>query len=346
MKVLKIAFVIVGAKIGAGFASGKEIFEYFAKFGAKSLFFVPFLFVLLYSFTYILLTFGSNFKKYSLKEGNNALMGKICVFKKTFNIFDFFMFMTFLILSSAMFTGLVSLFQTYFTFANKWALYLVVLLITITLIKISFNAISSISYFIVPLIVICIVINAAFTFNPSSFTTSLGSISVFPLPFLTILYASQNTFLASFIIIKSGFGLSKLEQKKVSLIVALVICSLLTIGILCFLFNPSLSYSNMPFAEISKNVDTLYSYIFGFIIFSSIITTYATTITSLKEYFKEKEKNGAVIMLGLISILSLVDFSHIIQYLYPIIGIFGAIYIYSAYNKSNLSFKFFFKNAN
>ena len=344
MKVFKIAFIIIGAKIGAGFASGKEIFEYFAKFGIKSLFFIPVLFFLFYFFTYTLLTFGSKLKKNNLKDANNLLIKSIKIRKKNFNIFDIFMFVTFLILSAAMFTGLVTLFQIYFPICSKWLMYVIVLILTFVMIKISFKTISSISYFIVPMIVIFIIINATFTFTPNSFTTSLGFANIITLPILTILYATQNTFLASFVIIKAGANLSPFERKKVSLIVSGVLCSLLTIGVLCFLFNPSLCHSSMPFAEISKEINPIYSYIFGFIIFSSILTTYATTITSLKEYFKNNQKYSEYIMLALISFLSLIDFSHIIKYLYPIIGMFGFVYIYKAYITSNLSFKSFFKN--
>ena len=345
MKPLKIAFIIVGAKIGAGFASGKEIFEYFAKFGAKSLLFVPLLFFAFYFFTYTLLCFGSKFLNFNLKDGNNLLSKKICVFNKTFNMFNAFMFVTFLILSAAMFTGLISLFGTYFPNASRQLIYFFVVILTIVLIKMSFNTISSISYIIVPMIIVCILINAVFSLNLSSFTSSLGSYGSALLPMLTILYASQNTFLASFVIIKSGSGLCPSEQKKVSLIVAVILCSLIVVGILCFLFNPSLSYFSMPFAEISKEVDVVYSYIFGFIIFSSIITTYATTITSLKEYFKNK-RFTSIYMLCTILLLSTINFSHIVKYLYPLIGVFGLIYIYKAYTACNLSFKSFFQNTN
>ena len=345
MEVIKIAFIIIGAKIGAGFASGKEIFEYFAKYGINSLLFIPLLFVSFFIFTYILLSFGGKNKKYNLKQYNVILANNNKIFGKTFNIFNLFMIITFFILSSAMFSGLISLFQTYLPSIPKLPIYLSVLFITYILIKTSFSAISKISYIIVPLIIICIIINMTFTINPENFTTSVGVANVINLAPLSILYASQNTFLASFIIIKSGKDLNKKQMKQVSLLVSFILCSLIILGIICFLFNPALSHYDIPFAYISKEVGIIFGYLFGFIIFGSIITTYATTLTSLKEYFKNL-KFGFLIMLTIICSLSLINFSNIIEYLYPVIGVFGFIYIYKAFQKCDLSFNFFTRNSN
>lgn len=347
MKVVKIAFIIIGAKIGAGFASGKEIFEYFAKFGINSLLFVIPLFFLFYFFTYICLTFGAGFSDFNLKKGNDILKLKIKYKKTNVNLLNVFMFLTFLILCSAMFSGLIALTKTYFPTISKFIVFGFVIVLSYIMINTSFKTLSSISYFIVPLIVICIIINASFTFKTYSFAMSFGNQGIVSLPILTVLYASQNTFLASFVIIKSGKGLSSKERKVISLMVASTLCALLILGILCFLFNPKLAYSNMPFAEISMSISPYFSYMFGFIIFSSIITTYATTLTSLKEFFKgDKKYNKQSIMLLLIVILSLLDFGDIIQYLYPFIGILGLIYILRMYFCLNLSSKSFFQKAN
>ena len=124
-----------------------------------------------------------------------------------------------------------------------------------------------------------------------------------------------------------------------SLTTALTLCILLTLGILCFLFNPRLAYCEMPFAEVAIAINPVFSIVFAIILFGSIITTHATCLTSLKEYFKgDKKYNNYKSMLALIVLLSLLNFGKIIGYLYPLIGAFGLIYYYKilSYSKRDI----------
>lgn len=345
MEVLKIVFLIIGAKIGAGFASGKEIFTYFAKYGIISLFFIIPLFFLFYYFVYYLLCFGANKSSFNIKDGNNDLFKNVTI--KNQNIFNLFMFFTFLILSSAMFSGLVSLFKVYFPDIGQFATTIVIIIFTLILIKCSFKTLSKLSYIIVPLIIFCILLNTLVSFNTNNFATNFGITNYSLLPVSCLLYSAQNTFLASFVIIKSGNGTDAKSRHKISFLVSLILCLLLALGILCFMFNPKLVYSDMPFAEMSISLSPYFGYLFGFIIFGSIITTYATTLTSLKQYFNgNKFYNSEYGMIALVCVLSLVNFGNIVEYLYPIIGIFGLIYILKIRSSLHLSSKLFLNKSN
>lgn len=324
MNDLKVAFLIIGAIIGAGFASGKEIFVYFAKFGGISIIFLIPLFVLLYIFTKTFLQVGKKNKEISITSLNKSLCSNVHIFNKPTSIFNIFMLLTFLILSSAMFSGLISLFNTYFSNTPLVFLYIIVTVFTIVLLNFSFKTLTTISAIVVPLIVGGIIMLSLFSnIHFSSFT--FISQSPHMLPILTIFYASQNMFLASFAIIDAGKKQPNIT--KVSLLVSSIICILIFVGILCFLNNPDLGKFPMPFAEISKSINPLFSIIFGVIIFFSIITTYIASISSLKEFFKgDKKYNKQSVMLLLIVLLSLLNFGTIIEFLYPIIGLFGVVY--------------------
>lgn len=329
MKVFKTSAVIIGAIIGAGFASGKEIFEYFAKYGILSLLFVIPLFFAIFFFVFTYLKFGENKQNFNLKQSNQILCKQIKIFNFKFNPFDVCLFLTFLIHSSAMFSGLIALFDTYLPSGYKLIYFFIALFITIILFKTSFKSFSIISNLVVPLIIFCIVLNVICSFNSGTFCYSFGINTLLPLPFLTIVYASQNTFFSSFVIIKLGNELNKKQRVLTSLIVSGILCLLITLGILCFMFNPSLAYCEMPFAEVAININPIFSIVFAIILFGSIITTHATCLTSLKEYFKgEKGYNNSFLMLVLIVSLSLLNFGKIVEYLYPLIGAFGIIYFY------------------
>ena len=339
MKVLKTSAVIIGSIIGAGFASGKEIFEYFAKYGMVSLLFIVPLFFVLFCFVYVYLKFGEKKENFSLKQCNSLLCKNVKLLGLSFNPFDAGLFCTFLVLCSAMFSGLVALFATYMPSGHKLIYIALALLISIILLKTSFKSFKLLSNLVVPLIIICIILNVVCSFNSGNFSNNFGITNILPLPFLTLAYGSQNTFFCSFIIIKLGNKLNKKERLLTSLTTALTLCILLTLGILCFLFNPRLAYCEMPFAEVAIAINPVFSIVFAIILFGSIITTHATCLTSLKEYFKgDKKYNNSKLMLALIVLLSLLNFGKIIGYLYPLIGAFGLIYYYKilSYSKRDL----------
>ena len=337
MKVIKSAFIIIGSIIGAGFASGKEIYEYFAKFGAISLLFIVPLFILFYVFIRIYLSVGKKHKDIKVSTLNNYLCKKINLFNNSLSYLNIFMFTTFLILCSAMFSGLIALIETYFGDVNKVFCYLIVILISLFMLKLSPKNIELFSFIVVPLIIICISICAIYSINSLSLPTQVDFNGLIGLPPLTLAYSAQNTFLASIVIINLGKTLNAKEQKKVSLIVSVSLCLLITVGILCFLLNPYLADFDMPFAEISKALNPYFSIMFGFVILFSILTTYSTSITSLREYFDGNKKyNKPYSMLELIVLLSLLNFGTIIEYMYPVIGIFGVVYCYKCLSYNQL----------
>lgn len=337
MKVIKSAFIIIGSIIGAGFASGKEIYEYFAKFGTISLLFIIPLFILFYVFIRIYLSVGKKHNNIKVNVLNNHLCRKINLFNKSLSYLNIFMFTTFLILCSAMFSGLIALIETYFGDVDKIFSYIIVILISLFMLKLSPKSIELFSFIVVPLIIICISICAIYSINSLTLPTQINFNGLIGLPPLTLAYSAQNTFLASIVIINLGKTLSAKEQKRVSLIVSVSLCLLITVGILCFLLNPYLSDFDMPFAEISKALNPYFSILFGFVILFSILTTYSTSITSLREYFDGNKKyNKPYSLLGLIILLSLLNFGTIIEYMYPLIGIFGVVYCYKCLSYSQL----------
>lgn len=338
MRVTKSVFVIIGAVIGAGFASGAEIFEYFAKFGWASLLFVLPLFFCFYFAIYTFLTFGKNNPSSCLNEQNNIICKKINCLGRKINYMDIFMFISFFILCSAMFAGLVALFESYAPSTPKFLVYIFIVIFSATLCNTSFNFLTNLSYLIVPVIIICFITICAFSFNTFNLP-SYEHLNILPLPVLTILYCSQNMFLSSYIITHMGQGLSEKDIKKVSLFTSLILCLLIFFGILCFLFSPEISNYSIPFSFLASSISPYFSALYGFVILFSIITTYLATLTSLKEYFKGNKKyNTKKTMLVGIALLSLFDFNNIVAYLYPLIGVFGAIFFAKLLSVSKTTF--------
>jgi len=325
MKVFKKSFLILGSVIGAGFASGKEIFEYFGKFGVYSLFIIIPLFFFLFFFFKTYLEFGYFANK--TKNLKNKFFGEIIVFNKKINLFNIMSFVTFLILSSAMFTALIALFETYFPLKERYIYYIICILITFLINKLSLDWFNNLSNLFVPIIILTIIVNCICSFATKNFTISFGIENFSMLPLLAISYASQNAFFSSYILIETGKDLEYKEINKVSILSSIILCVLIVLAILCFCFNPSLIYCEMPFAEVMIKINPLFSYFFAMVLIFSILTTFISAISSFKQYFKgRKIYNNSFTMTFLIALLSLFNFGKIIKYFYPIIACFGLIY--------------------
>lgn len=323
MSTIKSSFIIIGAIIGAGFASGKEIYEYFAKFGVASLFFVLPLFFCFYYFINILLKLGQKQKNIHIAKINTNLLPTY----KNFSIFNVFMFITFLILCSAMASAMVALFKTYFPNISIFFIYFVILIISILLANMSLNKMSEIALFLIPVIILSIVICCIFSISTKGIFLEFNN-TIFLAP-MTVGYSAQNIFLSSLTIIEIGKISKKEQNKKIALTVSTILSGLVMVCILCFITNPSLGKFDLPFVEIAKSIAPSFSILFGFVMFFSVLTTYVSSLTSLHSYFDGKKKyNKPHMMYVLIVVLSLLNFGAIIEYLYPVIGIFGVIYIF------------------
>lgn len=327
MKILKTSFTIIGAIIGAGFASGNEIFEYFAKYGKYSFFCIIPLFLLMFIVLKTYMQFGNKIKVFNLKVENTKLCKNFNIFNKEINYMNIFMFFTFLILCSAMFGGLVALFKTYISNIPSLFLYIFIIILSLIMSKISFKCFEFLSFLAVPLIILCIILMYANSFTGFNFNTTFENANYLFLVPLNISYVFQNIFLSCFTIINCSTSLTNKQQTKCCLLVSGIICLLIVIGIVCLLNNPSFATTQMPFASIFLSFSTFGGAVYGIIILLSILTTYSTTLSSLKEFFTGNKKyNKPIIMIALIALISLLDFGTIIEYLYPIIGMFGFVY--------------------
>lgn len=323
MSTIKSACAIIGAIIGAGFASGKEIYEYFAKFGFASIFFMLPLFFCFYFFIKTLLDLGLKQNNIHITQINTNILAT----KNSFPVFNAFMFITFLILCSAMNSAMVALIKTYIHNASLVLVYGIIIVASVWISRLSLNNLSRIATVLIPIIIAAIVFCCVFCYTTDGLYLSTNN-SILLAP-MTVDYSAQNIFLSSLTIIEIGKASNKTQSKKIALTVSLILSVLVLMCILCFLTNPNLGEYNLPFVEIAKSISPAFSILFGFVMLFSVLTTYASSITSLKAYFNGNKKyNKPILMYALIVLLSLLNFGAIIEYLYPLIGIFGVIYIF------------------
>ena len=316
-KVLPAVFLIVGTMIGAGFASGREISVFFARFGVYSLFFLPILFILFYYVFKLLLNIGKD------KYFDNIY--KLHAFTKNSVFMNALICLTFIVFTASMLSAGVDILSSNFISVPSIVFYVIILVIAFLVLKFGFKGLVKLNMVLVPMLILTILTLCIFaTFNPVTDAVFIPeNTQVYELPISMLLYAMGNIMLSYYIIIKAGKGLDEKRIRRVSLISSLVICVVIFISIVCLIKNGSaIMEADMPFVALSYRMGEVFNIFFIFMVLMAVLTTlFAGLFTSYEALPFKKHK--ALFTMFLVLALSLVGFKQIVDYIYPFVGVVG-----------------------
>ena len=307
-------FLILGAIIGVGFASGKEICVFFFNFGGTSI--IGLLaFGLLYVYLFLVIQhISKKLKANSYDQFSSKIFGKFC---KLTNIV---LIINFTITSAGMLAGADYLFETFFGIGYRIPT-IVLTLLTFALLFGGIKKIKFVANIIIPLMLAVIVVNSIGNITPQNvhmdITVQNGVMAIY----YGLLFGVNNFVAAMPMLFET-----KLKSKG-KIFVILTICIVILLNILVFASN---NFStSMPMFELSKNVGPLFYYIYFttlvMALFSTlIICSYnATNIIS-----KNKKSSFTISIVVLINlIISNLGYNFIVQYLYVVSGIISGIYV-------------------
>ncbi|MBU5294310.1 YkvI family membrane protein [Anaerosalibacter bizertensis] len=323
--VLKLAFIYIGTIIGAGFASGREIIDFFGVYGAKGI-----IGMVLSSFLFMFIGAFFLSKIYEKKiNGYENLINNIFGEKLGFFI-DTVIILSLFIGYCIMVSGSGALFNQEFNLSKNIGIYLMVILSFITFLF-SLEGLSFINSILVPLLVLGIIyfggnviIEEGFIFsnlkgieytNKGNFITS------------SILYVGFNSLLL--IVILSSL-LPIITNKKVAIKGGLMGGGIL--GVLgCFILIPLLIlytqvYAlDIPMLNISGYGGRIYSKIFSVILWLAMFTTAIANGFGFIERVSKKRNHIFTSFLFCLSSIPLakLGFSNLVATIYPIFGYFG-----------------------
>lgn len=328
MEILEIVFVIIGAIIGAGFASGKEIYLFFFSYGAKGLIGVLISSVIMGFAIYKTLIIS----KINDIENYNQFLETIIknrVLKNLLNtIINIFILITFYIMIAAFGTYLEQNFGINKLLAN--GLFAIICFVVLCLDVKGFVKINKI---LVPMLISVILIIGSINVK------NIRLIDIYNLSQInynwilsSIEYASYNMIIVIPILISISGLISKYKNiKKVSIITSIIVF-ILTIIIFTIMLNITENISNieMPAVYAISKMSTLFNYLYGIIILLSIFTTAISLgISFLKDVTKDKHQymKYNIFMLASGIIFSNIGFSNLVGIFYPILGAIGIIQI-------------------
>jgi uncharacterized membrane protein YkvI len=327
---MKIAALVLGVVIGAGFASGREIITFFFQFAPFSLllFFVVLLFV--YYVVYIFIRVGAYLKPKTMTQLTKP------IFKKYYRIIDTLASISFFIAMFAMLAGIDALAGDVFPNYSFPFFSIILSVLTAIIVLGGLNSVMNLNSVIVPvLIVVVLLVPSAFLlFGEVGVVTLNSEVSFLNIGsgvFSATLYICMNMITIGVILSQLGNTISKKTAKRTAVFSSILLT--LCVGlVLTAIINSSnvIVSANMPMVLIAYKLGSFVGGVYSMIVAIGIFTTLVAASFALDNWTKQfLSKKGAsiAIIITLAFLISRLGFVQIVDLFYPLEGLFGFVFI-------------------
>lgn len=319
----QIAAVYVGTVVGAGFATGKEIVEFFSRFG-----FFGLISILMSGYLFIalgskLMRMAAHIDAKSYQEFNEYLFGKWP--SRVINIFMLFMLLG---VSAVMLSGAGAVFEEQLGLPKTAGVFLTIFLSFLVML-IGTKGLYAVNTFVVPLMITFSIILMLFSVQMPHFMQQL----------LFIPHADDGwrSVIAPFSYVALNLGLSQAVLVPIATEVkddwtikwgGILGGTALTIILISSHFTlimlPNLELYNIPMAIVMKNIAPFLYGIFVLVIYGEIFTSVIGNVFGLDRQLKQYLSIPTMISVSLIFVvsylISLVNYGTLLSYLYPLFG--------------------------
>ena len=329
-KILKAVFVIIGALIGAGFASGQEIYIFFYQYGINGIFGIIISSILLGFVTYKVLCICKENEVTNYKSFLERFIKK----EKQLEIFNMIMNIFILITFYIMIAGFGAYFEQQFGIYSLIGSIILSLICYFVFLKDVLGLIK-VSQYIVPLLIgslLMIGISVIDSKNILEISHYVTENTNWKWILDSVLYGSYNTILLIPVLIALRKLVSNKKEQGIISIVTTILVIVLSLIVFFMLTKVDVDIKNleMPAVYVASKISVVFKYIYGFIILSSILTTSISLGTSFLEntaHDKKKHKQYAALICVSAVLVSNVGFSNLVNLLYPIFGYIGLFQI-------------------
>ncbi|WP_257346853.1 YkvI family membrane protein [Pseudalkalibacillus decolorationis] len=326
----QIAAVYVGTVVGAGFATGKEIVEFFSRFG-----FLGFITILISGFLFItlgtkLMLKAIDLKASSYEELNEYLFGRW--FAKGMNIV---MMVMLLGVCAVMLSGAGAVFEEHLGLPKLVGVFLTILL-TFAVMLVGVKGLYAVNSFVVPIMITFNLILMIYSVSDEHFLKSFLSVplvdNIWESAAAPFTYTALNLALAQAVLVPVA---AEVNDKKIVRLGGLLGGALLTIILisshLTLTMLPNVEVYEIPMAIVMKDLVTGIYWIYVIIIYGEIFTSVIGNIYGLERQMSRYIQAKSIwIYSGIILIiyfLSKIEYGVLLSYLYPLFGYFSLAFI-------------------
>ena len=324
IEVISITLVIIGALIGAGFASGQEIFSFFYIYGKNGIYGILIMSILIGIFIYKSLKIIYQKQVYNYNDFLNLFIKNTKIRNVILWIVNVLLLVSFYIM--------VAGFGAYFEQEigiNRIIGSIVLNLLCVIVFFSNIKGVLKASNLIVPFLIFFIF------FIGIKNIVQIRTIDFYQMKnnwiLSMLIYNSYNFILLMPVLISLKKQITKEKNiKKVSILVTIIIL-ILSINIFFLLLNANIKENQeMPIVYIISNYFNKYKKIYAFIVLASIFTTAISVgIGFLQNISKNSNSYPQFVLFMCITslLMSNIGFSKLLNFIYPVFGYIGILQI-------------------
>lgn len=329
--VLKVVFVIIGTLIGAGFASGQEVYLFFFSYGMKGLIGILISSIIIGVVIYSTFNILNKYKINTYKDFLNILIPKNTKLKIIANfIINIFILITFFI----MIAGFGAYFEQEIGI-NRLVGSLILAIITFIVFMTSIKGVVKVNELIVTILIGFIFIIGIISIKDTHILNLENYVirtNYTNFALSAVLYSSYNSILLIPVLITLNNYVKNKKQIFYISFISAIVTILLSVIIFLLLVRVDVDISKleMPVVYVVSNMFKILRCIYGVIILGSIFTTAISLGVSFLQNTAKNKKSYtqiAIIMCITSVIISKFGFSNLVSLLYPIFGYLGLIQI-------------------
>ena len=326
-----LVFSIIGTLIGAGFASGQEMYLFFFRYGVNGILGLVLCSSLMAGVIYKTFIIIHDKQIHSYKDFLNTIFGSERLSFISNIIVNAFLLVTFYIMIS----GFGAYFEQRFQISSVIGASIFSFLCFFVLVK-DIEGVKKVNSIIVPILIVVIFIIGILSIKRLDVTNLVNEKNSFKWILQAIVYCSYNMILVIPVLVSFGKYISSKKQIVIVSILSGVIVFVLAISIFSVLTSVTVDYSKIEMPAvyaIDKNFSWI-SGIYGSVILLSIFSTAISIgISFLKNITKDRNSFPQIVAIMCISgvIISNFGFSNLVKLLFPIFGYLGIIQIGKIY---------------
>ncbi len=325
-----VAFMYIGTIMGAGFASGREIWQFFACFGSQArigVLLAGLLFILIGVFTaYIARVFNTNDMGKIIVPGDNKTLN---------NVVGYFMALILYVVLITMSAAGGALFSQQFNGSPLIGGAFIIAVVVVTVLG-GFNRIAGIFRWLVPILLLVVVSVSILVIRAPLVPTGVGE-TVCPSPLSptwyisAVLYLSYNILAVIPIVATASLHAKNIKKALIGAMVGGALLGGLAYTLTLAMqrdmeFSQAMDMPLLAFSQrLGPNINFLYTIVLAFAIYASATTNFYGFTTKINEGPLKKPIIISLAVFGYF--IGLVGFSNIVAYLFPITGFIGILIV-------------------
>jgi uncharacterized membrane protein YkvI len=329
-EIMRVAFTYMGTIVGAGFASGQEILQFFTHYGAIAVYTILIATLLFLWIGIKLMTISYDIKAKSYEDVNKLVFGR-----RSGSIFSTFMLIILFGVSSVMLAGSGSLFAEQLHLSYQTGL-LVTLLIAYLIISRGMSAIMTVNTFVVPIMISFTCLIVWYTSQlPSAHNWLQLSSDDSPFRIWTspLLYAAFNLTSSQAVLVPMGATLHSKSSAFWGGLLGAAGIGMLLLGAHYALSAqmPGIRQFDIPMGQLINGLGSMIQILYILVIYGEIFTTFIADVYGLTLQLEGRtgwrRSTILILVLGLCFAISQIGFKSLLSSLYPLFGAFSLIWL-------------------